>query len=56
VSQERNSIKEKNSALRARVKILTQDGKSLKEQIATLKEKGKHDDELVSALLVSLYD
>lgn len=51
MTQERNSLKEKNTATRARVKILTQDVKSLKEQIGTLSEKGKHDDELVSALL-----
>lgn len=51
--QERNSLKEKNNGTRARVKILSQDVKNLKEQITTLLEKGKHDDELVSALLVS---
>ncbi|XP_066927690.1 coiled-coil domain-containing protein 13-like [Clytia hemisphaerica] len=49
--QERNSLKEKNNATRARIKILSQDNKNLKEQMSTLIEKGKHDDELVSALL-----
>lgn len=56
VTEERDSYKEKNSAARARNKILTQDVKNFKEQISTLVDKGKHDDELVSALLVSLMD
>lgn len=51
VTEERDSYKEKNSAARARNKILTQDVKNFKEQISTLVDKGKHDDELVSALL-----
>ena len=41
------------SASKARNKVLTQDLKSLKAQLSTLYEKGKHDDELVAALLVS---
>jgi len=48
---ERNSLKEKSHATKARIQILTKDVKTLKEQVSTYSEKGKHDDELISALL-----
>ncbi len=32
--------------------VLTNEVKTLKEQVKTLLEKGKHDDELIDALLV----
>lgn len=51
ITAERDSYKEKNNAARARNKIITQDLKNLKDQLSTMIEKGKHDDELVSALL-----
>ena len=45
-------MKEKFDASKARNKVLTNEMKSLKQQMATLKDKGKHDDELIEALLV----
>ncbi|KAM3604339.1 uncharacterized protein V6R79_009675 [Siganus canaliculatus] len=44
-------VKKKLEASRARNKSLTTEVKTLKTQISTLLEKGKHDDELVDALL-----
>lgn len=46
------SMKEKLEACKARNKVLSNENKTHKEQIKTLLEKGKHDDELVEALLV----
>ena len=51
ITAERDSYKEKNNAARARNKIITQDLKNIKQQLSTVIDKGKHDDELVSALL-----
>ena len=45
-------VKKKLEASKARNKSLSTEMKSLKVQISTLLEKGKHDDELVDALLV----
>lgn len=47
-----NSLKEKFEATKARNTVLTNEIKTSKEQIKTLLEKAKHDDELVAALLV----
>ncbi|XP_010083727.1 PREDICTED: coiled-coil domain-containing protein 13 [Pterocles gutturalis] len=44
-------VKKKLDASKARNKVLCNEVKTLKEQIVTLLEKGKHDDELVDALL-----
>lgn len=45
-------VKKKLDASKARNKVLCSEVKTLKGQIATLLEKGKHDDELIDALLV----
>ena len=45
-------MKKKLDASKARNKVLCNEVKTLKEQIVTLLEKGKHDDELIDALLV----
>ena len=44
--------KTKLEALRARNKSLTAEMKTLKVQVSTLLDKGKHDDELVDNLVV----
>nr|XP_047918250.1 coiled-coil domain-containing protein 13 isoform X1 [Anser cygnoides]XP_047918251.1 coiled-coil domain-containing protein 13 isoform X1 [Anser cygnoides] len=44
-------VKKKLDASKARNKVLCGEVKTLKGQIATLLEKGKHDDELIDALL-----
>ena len=46
------SMKEKLEASKARNKVLANENKTHKDQIKTLLEKGKHDDELIEALLV----
>jgi len=50
-----NSLKEKLEATKARNTVLTNENKTYKEQVRTLLEKGKHDDELIEALMV-LFD
>lgn len=50
--KDHEDVKKKLEASKARNKSLTSELKSLKSQISTLLEKGKHDDELVDALLV----
>ncbi|XP_054452482.1 coiled-coil domain-containing protein 13 [Anoplopoma fimbria] len=49
--KDHEDVKKKLDASRARNKSLSTEMKSLKAQISTLLEKGKHDDELVDALL-----
>ena len=49
-----NSLKEKFEATKARNTVLTNEIKTSKEQIKTLFEKAKLDDEFVAALLVSM--
>ncbi|KAK9538601.1 hypothetical protein VZT92_003763 [Zoarces viviparus] len=49
--KDHEGVKKKLNASRARNKSLSTEMKSLKGQISTLLEKGKHDDELVDALL-----
>ena len=48
-------MKEKLEASKARNKVLTNENKTFKEQVKTLLEKGKHDDELVEALMVIIH-
>jgi hypothetical protein len=48
-------MKEKLEASKARNKVLTNENKTFKEQVKTLLEKGKHDDELVEALMVNIF-
>ena len=52
VENDFNSMKEKFEAAKARNKVLTNENKTFKEQVKTLLEKGKHDDELIEALMV----
>ncbi|XP_070830434.1 coiled-coil domain-containing protein 13 isoform X2 [Chaetodon trifascialis] len=49
--KDHEDVKKKLEATKARNKSLSTEMKSLKAQISTLLEKGKHDDELVDALL-----
>ncbi|KAG8014232.1 Coiled-coil domain-containing protein 13 [Nibea albiflora] len=49
--KDHEEVKKKLEASKARNKILSTEMKTLKVQISTLLEKGKHDDELVDALL-----
>ncbi|XP_047444857.1 coiled-coil domain-containing protein 13 isoform X2 [Mugil cephalus] len=49
--KEHEDVKKKLEASKARNKSLSSEVKTLKAQISTLLEKGKHDDELVDALL-----
>lgn len=50
--RDQEDMKKKLEASRARNRVLSTEVKTLKNQISTLVEKGKHDDELVDALLV----
>uniref|UniRef100_A0A8C2WG01 Coiled-coil domain containing 13 n=1 Tax=Cyclopterus lumpus TaxID=8103 RepID=A0A8C2WG01_CYCLU len=50
--KDHEDARKKLDASRARSKSLSAETKSLKAQISTLLEKGRHDDELVDALLV----
>lgn len=50
--KDHEDMKKKLEASKARNKSLSTEMKTLKVQISTLLEKGKHDDELVDALLV----
>lgn len=50
--KDHEDVKKKLDASKARNKSLSTEVKSLKLQNCTLMEKGKHDDELVDALLV----
>ena len=52
VQTDHSKLKEKHDAAKARNQILSKELKSMKSQISTLLEKGKHDDDLISALMV----
>ncbi len=52
LESECNLLKEKLEATKARNTVLTNENKTYKEQVKTLLEKGKHDDELIEALMV----
>ncbi|KAG1926661.1 coiled-coil domain-containing protein [Pimephales promelas] len=49
--EESSDVKKKLEGSRARNKVLSTEVKALKSQISTLLDKGRHDDELVHALL-----
>ncbi|XP_077664576.1 coiled-coil domain-containing protein 13 isoform X1 [Eretmochelys imbricata] len=51
LQKDHEDVKKKLDASKARNKVLSNEVKSLKGQILTLLEKGKHDDELIDALL-----
>merc|ERR1719210_3281822 len=48
---DQENMKNKWEASKARNKVLSTEVKGLKGQISTLLEKGKHDDELIAALM-----
>ncbi len=50
--KDHEDVKKKLEASKARNKSLSMEMKSLKSQVTVLLDKGKHDDELVDALLV----
>ena len=52
VSQERKSPKGKFDALRVQNEVQSQKVKSFRKQMCVISKKGKHDDELVAALLI----
>ena len=56
LESEYGAVKEKFEAAKTRNKVLVNENKTLKDQVKTLLEKGKHDDELVEALIVSFWD
>ncbi|XP_068790202.1 coiled-coil domain-containing protein 13 isoform X4 [Struthio camelus] len=51
LQKDHEEVKKKLDASKARNKVLCSEVKTLKGQIVTLLEKGKHDDELIDALL-----
>ncbi|XP_044281108.1 coiled-coil domain-containing protein 13 isoform X1 [Varanus komodoensis] len=51
LQKEHEEVKRKLEGSKARSKVLSSEVKTLKEQISTLLDKGKHDDELIDALL-----
>ncbi|XP_025024383.1 coiled-coil domain-containing protein 13 isoform X3 [Python bivittatus] len=51
LQKDHEDVKKKLDGSKARNKVLSSEVKTLKEQISTLLDKGKHDDELVDALL-----
>lgn len=52
LQNDHEDVKKKLEGSKARNKVLSNEVKTLKEQISTLMEKGKHDNELVDALVV----
>lgn len=50
-----NTMKEKFEAIKARNTVLANENKTVKEQVKTLLDKGKHDDELIEALMVYFF-
>ncbi|XP_019488934.1 PREDICTED: coiled-coil domain-containing protein 13 isoform X2 [Hipposideros armiger] len=51
---ELEELKKKFEAVRSRNKVLTSEAKTLRSQMGTLTEKGRHDDELIDALMDQL--
>lgn len=49
---ELEELKRKSEGVRSRNKVLSSEVKTLRNQMLTLVEKGKHDDELIDALMV----
>uniref|UniRef100_A0A8C3XMX0 Coiled-coil domain-containing protein 13 n=1 Tax=Chelydra serpentina TaxID=8475 RepID=A0A8C3XMX0_CHESE len=56
LQKDHEDVKKKLDASKARNKVLSNEVKALKGQISTLLEKGKHDDELVDALLKQMHE
>lgn len=55
MTEESNRLQQKLDASKARNKVLSNELKSAKAQIKTLMEKGSHDDELIAALMVTIF-
>ncbi|XP_048366342.1 coiled-coil domain-containing protein 13 isoform X2 [Sphaerodactylus townsendi] len=51
LQRDHEEVKRKLEASKARNQVLSSEVKTLKEQISTLLDKGKHDDELIDALM-----
>nr|XP_020671405.1 coiled-coil domain-containing protein 13 [Pogona vitticeps] len=56
LQKDHEDVKKKLDGAKARNQVLSSEVKTLKEQISTLLDKGKHDDELIDALLSQLKD
>uniref|UniRef100_A0ABM5GMM0 Coiled-coil domain-containing protein 13 n=1 Tax=Pogona vitticeps TaxID=103695 RepID=A0ABM5GMM0_9SAUR len=56
LQKDHEDVKKKLDGAKARNQVLSNEVKTLKEQISTLLDKGKHDDELIDALLSQLKD
>ncbi|KAK1332554.1 hypothetical protein QTO34_007237 [Cnephaeus nilssonii] len=54
LQRELEELKKKFEGLRSRNKVLSSEVKTLRSQMGTLVEKGRHDDELIDALMVQL--
>ncbi|XP_068951925.1 coiled-coil domain-containing protein 13 [Petaurus breviceps papuanus] len=54
LQKDHEELKRKCDGIKSRNKVLSNEIKTLKSQIATLLEKGKHDDELIDALMSQL--
>lgn len=52
LQRELEDLKKKSEGLRSRNKVLSSEAKTLRSQMGTLVEKGRHDDELIDALMV----
>lgn len=52
LKKDHEDLKSKFDGSKARIQVLSMELKTLKSQVVTLLQKGKHDDELVDALLV----
>ncbi|XP_038611813.1 coiled-coil domain-containing protein 13 isoform X2 [Tachyglossus aculeatus] len=51
LQRDHDNLRRKWEGVRARNQVLTAEGKALRSQVLTLLDKGKHDDELIDALL-----
>lgn len=54
MEEEYKRMKEKMEAVKARNKVLSNDLKSCKQQMTVLTDKGRHDNELIEALMVNI--
>ncbi|XP_023599456.1 coiled-coil domain-containing protein 13 [Myotis lucifugus] len=54
LQRELDELKKRFEGLRSRNKVLASEVKTLRSQMGTLVEKGRHDDELIDALMVQL--
>lgn len=52
LQRELDELKKKSEGVRSRNKVLSSEVKTLRSQVGTLVEKGRHDDELIDALMV----